>query len=950
MLTVWTEQSGYILGSLQEQITVSISLPVTNDNGVVYQLHSGTIPSGLAIKGRNIVGSPYIVTYTTQFEFCIRATASAHSFASKINAGTFLPGTKVSGTFLVGMKLSGSGIPTGTYITSDNHDGTFGINTTVNISLLDVVGNGFADRTFFITVNSENKPDFITPAGLLPVGPNQQFYTTDQTYIEYQLEVIDLNLVAGKNLNFFIADGDGNLPPGLTLSSSGLISGYILPAPRITIQDGSGSYDDVLYDGNFFDFGVRSDNGFDSYQYDDVIFDLSIPTLSTQTLSLNYQFRVTVTDGIKSSQRIFKIFVTGSDEFRADTTVLDGLADNFTADSSYVRRPQWLSNSNLGLFRSNNYLTVPVALYDNSNVEFRLELTNQETYAVAYQISGTDNIITSTNVTIDNVLVAPKIGQYFTLDFYVEGAGENLYQLSDVQKLSATRYRLTLTSKLLISIPNGTAFYIGSLCTLPTGVNFDPVTGDIYGMVPYQPAVTEKFTFTITATRPGDNNTELIAASKTFNMIMLGSIHSQITWITPTNLGTIPADYICTLNVVATTTIADAYVTYIVVKGNLPPGLILKPDGEITGIPNQYNNVNKGTPGLILFDSGNTTFDRNITSIDRTYTFTVEAADQYGYSAITQDFTITIGNPNNITYNNITARPFLIPSQRTLFSNFINNPSIFPIVSIYRPNDSNFGIQSSLNMLVYAGIESQSAASYIAAISLNTKQKRFKFKSINKAIAIDPATNKEVYEVVYLQMDDPLEPNGKHLPVSIKSSNTSETITVDNGNNIYQAGFLKNNPPTNDQYIEIGKLEANYPTAVRPDYNITADSTGFEINTPNPDTYFPNSITNWQTRISQSINSYTADGFPIIAKSERNYLPLWMRTIQTGQKQQLGYILAIPLCFCKVGTADTILLNIKHSSFDFTKLDYTIDRFTLTSAAGYIDDKYLVFKNNRTTV
>jgi hypothetical protein len=704
-----------------------------------------------------------------------------------------------------------------------------------------------------------------------------------------------------------------------------LISGYILPAPKISITDGSGRYDDVRYDASVFDFGSVSSNGFDSYQYDDVQFDYFTPTTISQTLSLNYQFKVTVTDGINYAQRVFKIFVTGTDEFRADSTTYDGLADGFSADSTYVRRPQWLSNSNLGVFRSNNYLTVPVALYDNNNVVFRLDKVNHNCYAVAYQISMIDNILGSSSVTVDNALVAPTVGQYFTLDFYVDGATDQLYQILQVSPLSSTRYRLLLSSKLAITIPNNTAFYIGNLSSLPPGVNFDEETGDLYGIIPYQPAVSVKYTFTITATRPGDTTEELISSSKTFYLIILGSIHSVITWVTPENLGVIPADYISTLSVMATTSVADAVVTYEVVDGNLPPGITLTTDGELIGTPNHHKNPLTGVSGLISFDYSSTKFDLGETTFDRTYTFSIQASDQYGYSAITRTFSVTISNPNSVIYNNITARPYLIPEQRSLFSNFINNNNIFTPNSIYRPNDNNFGIQNDLTMLIYAGIESGQAAAYVGAMGLNMKHKRFQFGNLKKAVAVDPTTNTAVYEVVYIQMIDPLEPNGKHLPLSIKTnSNASEKITVDLSNSIWT-----NNP---------SDLYNNYPDLKRPNYNITVDSTGYEINTSNPDTVFPNSITNWQTRFSQ------------IGLTERNYLPLWMRSIQSGQKQQLGYILAIPLCFCKVGTADTILLNIKHNPFDFTQLDYTIDRYTITSAAGYASDKYLIFKNNRITV
>jgi hypothetical protein len=75
-----------------------------------------------------------------------------------------------------------------------------------------------------------------------------------------------------------------------------------------------------------------------------------------------------------------------------------------------------------------------------------------------------------------------------------------------------------------------------------------------------------------------------------------------------------------------------------------------------------------------------------------------------------------------------------------------------------------------------------------------------------------------------------------------------------------------------------------------------------------------------------------------------------MRSIQPGGNQELDFQLAVPLCYCKVGTADDILLNIKFSGFDFKLLDYTVDRYTIDSVKGQSQDKYLVFKNDRITV
>jgi hypothetical protein len=75
-----------------------------------------------------------------------------------------------------------------------------------------------------------------------------------------------------------------------------------------------------------------------------------------------------------------------------------------------------------------------------------------------------------------------------------------------------------------------------------------------------------------------------------------------------------------------------------------------------------------------------------------------------------------------------------------------------------------------------------------------------------------------------------------------------------------------------------------------------------------------------------------------------------MRSIQEGNTVELGYVKAIPLCYCKPGTADNILLKIKHYDFDFSQLDFTIDRYIIDSVTGYSSDKYIVFRNDRTTI
>jgi hypothetical protein len=854
-----------------EQEAVDLALPVHNDDGVAYQVISGELPGGLNIIGNHIKGSPFIVSNLTTYEFCIRASR----------------------------------------------------------------GLDFADRTFKIAISSTNLPVFITDAGNLPVGPAKQLYALDESYVNYQIEAFDLNTEVGATLKYFISSGDGELPPGLTLSNTGVISGYIQPKLIITPIDGNGNFDEAYYDAGAFDFGITASDGFDTYNYDDLFFDYNQPYAVPKSLNSNYQFRVTLSDGVNYSQRLFRIFVVGNDQFRADSTALDGFVGDmgFTADASFLRTPVWLTNTNLGIYRANNYLTVPIALYDKNLTLFRLETTNAEIYAVAKQVHLSDNRQNGHALTITNANSMPVVGQHLTFDFFLPGATGATYQISAVDDLGDGYYRVFLSTPLLVSIPDFTGFYIGTLGQLPPGMLFDEQTGELYGRVPYQPSITKKYTFSITALRIDATDTEQIRSTKTFNITILGSLTSTITWDSPSALGTIPANYICTLNVSASTNIPDAILLYNLTSGSLPPGLRLNLNGEITGMPNQYYNSSTGELGLTLFhdtDShgvryNNQTFDQGKTTIDKIFKFTVTVGDQFEYSAVSKEFTITITAPNTVPYSNITTQPFLAPAQRTAWRSFINNNNVFTPSSIYRLTDPNFGVQPNLNMLVYAGIQTEDAAAYVGAMGLGVKKKRFRFGSVKTATAVDPNTGKSVYEVVYVQMIDPMEIDGKHLPLSITTASVEpRPITVDDSNSIWS--------------IRSDDLNATAPTAIRPEYNITIDSTGYQAGSPNTNEYYPNSITNWQTRLSK------------VGLSERNYLPLWMRSIPSGSKEQLGYVLCVPLCFCKVGTAEKIVKNIKFSGFDFSTIDYTVDRFTISAVTGYTSDKYLVFRDDRITV
>lgn len=963
MLQIWTQKSGYSFGTIQERSIVNQQLPVSyadlfNDStNVSFSVISGQLPPGLRIEEDRLVGTPFEVPRSTLFRFVIRAQ----------------------------------------------------------------YGTDFADRTFSITVAGEDAPEWQTPAGPLPVGTNDAYYILDSSYIDFQLVARDYDTAAGQTLRYFIASGNGELPPGLVLTASGRIVGWVQPTLAIPETAGNGYYDMAVFDEVAYDFGYRPSNGFDTYIYDNKFYDFSAASSSPRKLNRNYEFVVTITDGDTAVNRKFRIFVVGDDYFRSDNIIFTAGNGTYTVDASYVRAPIWVTPKDLGRIRANNYKTFKLDIYeglDVGQVEYTLEPVNADVTGLAYTITTAQNRAGTDKIKLKNVTGIPLAGQRITLKNYVVNASERIFTVTDVEKLSNTEYIITLDFLLDVNILNNTLLVIGSLGNLPPGMTFDSTTGECFGVIPYQPAITKTYQFTVSAKRFSDT-LETATSYRKFTVQVLGEIESTITWDTDSYLGSLEANLVSTFFVKASTTLVGSNIFYSLVSGSLPPGLSLSLDGEIVGKVKQYGDsivyratwrpgrtyntndvvlydgknykanvshvssgsfdnskwdryflpatetwqpgkeylvndivifegknyrsrINQATlsfiagqwteypglSGITTIDNNNFTLDSSTTTLDKVYTIVVEAKDLLGNSAITKEFTLEITTPNDRLFSNLIVRPFLKEDQRALFKSFITDSDVFDISAIYRPSDPNFGIQSDLKMLIFAGIETKTAAEVVSVVGRNHKPKRFHLGAIKSAQAKTPGTNNVIYEVVYIEVLDPLEIGEKHLDLNILTSPSNREITVDQSNQYYNGPF--------DTVERFWK---------KPDpFSVSIDRNDILAGDPNTTVRQPSSVWAWRKRIRE------------LGLQDRFYLPLWMRTIQDGTVQELGYTKAIPLCYCKPGRSADILLNIKNYlntntvGFDFNKIEYVVDRYIIDSVTGYSADKYIVFRNDRTTI
>jgi hypothetical protein len=245
-------------------------------------------------------------------------------------------------------------------------------------------------------------------------------------------------------------------------------------------------------------------------------------------------------------------------------------------------------------------------------------------------------------------------------------------------------------------------------------------------------------------------------------------------------------------------------------------------------------------------------------------------------------------------------------------------------------------------MLIYAGIESRDAEYFVQAMSRNHYRKQVRFGDLKYAVAKNPNTQQVLYEVVYVEVVDDLEKNGKSI-----------SRTVQLSDNI--------NSPVLVSYDAI-KVDSNIPFVSDQDHQ----------------RIFPNSYKNMRKQIKG------------VGERDREFLPLWMRSIQPDTYVEPGWTKAIVLCYLQPGYSEKVISRIKTKTasasrgawvstntyqigdtaeyngdiyesitsnnksnptnsnywtknFHFRGINFTIDRYLIDVIGGEFQDKYLAF-------
>lgn len=282
--------------------------------------------------------------WITPSGFLSTITESVSTSLSVISTGTNIKYSLISGSLPLGLSLN-----TNTGQISGTPDVVYMLNThqfVVRASSYDEI----TDRTFVIDVIGPTPPVWpgIAPVylGFTDLIPNIETapFVVNKQYIDFQISAVPDVLPPGKKLYYYIADNDGQLPNGITMTDTGRIYGYVQDNTIIDyVYSVNAQYDAEPYSVNPYDYSsIKSASGLNYY---DKI----------------YRFKVTATDGVAESTQTFIINVK-------DPAFLNILVEqpgnNPPLEQRYPVPPQWIMEKDLGLVRSNNRYLFDLKAYD----------------------------------------------------------------------------------------------------------------------------------------------------------------------------------------------------------------------------------------------------------------------------------------------------------------------------------------------------------------------------------------------------------------------------------------------------------------------------------------------------------------------------------------------------------------------------------------------------------
>ena len=712
------------------------------------------------------------------------------------------------------------------------------------------------------------QPVWVTPPGTLGTIPEGIFY-------QIPLKAYDPNPLLGEDLYYVMIAGE--LPAGIQCTKTGLIIG--VPQAITSLQ---GVPNEVSRDVTS-KFAVRA---YTEKEVDgrEVITHVADRTFSLTVTGQNVPQFVTPAGNIGTyyDGSVISIQIEFTDTDPADTVVVQVAQGALPAGLTVSPRglisgfiaPLVPPDGQPGFDRDGEFFDeYPFDFSTRSastNYQFTLEITdgkssNLRTFEI-YVYSRDSLTADTTSFTADNTFITADETP-IRLPFLVNALPSNLGTVRNDNFFAYQFVGLDLDGDQI----EYWDFNDSSGLELPPGLQLDRHTGWLYGYIPNLGATELHYRFGLFVAKSYDPN--IRSDPYYFTMSVVGAVDTDVTWLSPADLGTINNGATSLFKVEAVNSggrslqyqlrPGDYPVEDTGVYNKLPQGLQLLPSGDIAG------RVSFNTFAL---DSGTTTFDKDIrtrlvrdeTTFDMSFKFTVNAFSVDGLVSVFKTFTITVVRVYNEPYDNLYITAMPPESDRQLINQLIQNQDIIIPDLVYRPTDPNFGVATKVIYQHAYGLTAATYGEYVESLRINHYWKNLTLGSIETAQALDVNGN-IIYEIVYSKV-------------------------VDNLSNAAGIGVSKS-------------VTLPYPV-LGPD--------GSEIAT-----VYPNSLPDMRDQVIDVVGKIS------------NVLPLWMTSKQKNG-QVLGFTPSWVICYCKPGSSAKIAYNIKTIyGIQLNKVDFEVDRYEL---------------------
>lgn len=599
----------------------------------------------------------------------------AHRLTYKLLNG-MLPNLMVSETGLL------SGTPE-IHIIEEVH--VFTIRVTDNLGYI-------RDRTFNISISGSALPKLTIPDSNL-------ISTEDSTWVSIPITYTNpdpMNIVT-------LEIAQGRLPPGLELSTGGVIQGYAGP-PIINVRL------------NLIETVCTAT---------DVTNLITCNSTSGFVTGRPIIFTGTAFGGIEEGLTYFVGAITSISSFKI--TMTPGGAE-LPLNAGFGLMSMTLPSTSVGEATINTY-SFKLRLVSNAGSDMRtysITVINQNTATSQGGPGKTPN--TRTPVVLNT---RPLSSTLLDSDPYYG------YYLPTISPEQASFIGTIRSDDYFAFKINGHDFDGGvirySYSGLPLGLSGHQDTGWITG-TPIIASGINEYSFSASVYKESIPSISSVYFSFSFNLS--SGINGEVTWVTPANLGTMFNGEVSTLSVLAR---ADVPLSYRITSGALPPNLVLLSNGEISGnIADQPS-----TSFLVLGDTTD-------------FSVTIEAfSDQYSIIHSERTFTITVlqeyKRPTDILY--IKATPSI--SDRQIIDSLLTDDTLIPVGSLYRPGDVYFGKARSVVYEHMFGVLASDLPEYITAVTKNHYWRNITLGEIKTAVAKNSA-GEVIYEVVYSEVIDNL--------------------------------------------------------------------------------------------------------------------------------------------------------------------------------------------------